>query len=178
MKLRKGADLGYLSVFKGWYKVMPQNVYAVITGTGSYIPTRVIKDEDFLTNEFFDLEGNKIEKSNTEIIQKFEEITGIKERRYVADDMVASDIAYFAARDALESSQIDKESLDCIVVAHNFGDIKIDNKKSDFVPSLASRTKHKLKISNPKTIAFDLPFGCPGWLQGVLSKPEPSKRFL
>lgn len=147
---------------------MPLKHYAVIIGTGSFIPTRVFKDENFLTHEFFDPEGKRIEKSNTEIIQKFEEITGIKERRYVADDIVTSDIAYFAARDALESSQVDKESLDCIVVAHNFGDIRSDNKKSDFVPSLASRTKHKLKISNPKTIAFDLPFGCPGWLQGII----------
>lgn len=46
--------------------------------------------------------------------------------------------------------------------------MKIDNKKSDFVPSLAARIKYKLGIKNPKCIAMDLPFGCPGWLQGII----------
>jgi len=68
----------------------------------------------------------------------------------------------------LESSKIDKESLDYIIVAHNFGDVRADNKRSDFVPSLASRVKQKLGIENPKTIAYDVPFGCPGWLQGMI----------
>ena len=68
----------------------------------------------------------------------------------------------------MESSKTNKESLDYLIVAHNFGDVKDDNKRSDFVPSLASRVKHKLKIENPKTIAYDLPFGCPGWLQAMI----------
>jgi 3-oxoacyl-[acyl-carrier-protein] synthase-3 len=36
------------------------------------------------------------------------------------------------------------------------------------VPCLASRVKHKLQIQNPKCVAFDLLFGCPGWIEGVL----------
>ena len=36
------------------------------------------------------------------------------------------------------------------------------------MPSLAARVKHKLQISNPTCIAYDLPFGCPGWLQGMI----------
>ncbi len=36
------------------------------------------------------------------------------------------------------------------------------------VPSLAARVKHKLRIKNPYTVAFDIPFGCPGWLQGMI----------
>jgi 3-oxoacyl-[acyl-carrier-protein] synthase-3 len=44
----------------------------------------------------------------------------------------------------------------------------LGNVRSDFVPSLAARVKHKLGIINPKTVAYDLPFGCPGWLQGVI----------
>jgi 3-oxoacyl-[acyl-carrier-protein] synthase-3 len=36
------------------------------------------------------------------------------------------------------------------------------------VPSLAARVKHTLEIDNPECVAYDLPFGCPGWLQGVI----------
>ena len=141
---------------------------AVITGTGSYIPSKVVHNRDFLKSEFYDENGKKIEKTNEEIIQKFEQITGITERRYVTDDLLASDIASMAARDALESAQTDAENLDLIIVAHNFGDIRAVNKKTDLVPSLATRIKHHLKIENPNTVAYDLPFGCPGWLQGVI----------
>ncbi|MFC2101080.1 3-oxoacyl-ACP synthase III family protein, partial [Bacteroidota bacterium] len=121
-----------------------------------------------LSNEFYNDLGEKFEDSNDKIIQKFEKITGIKERRYVTDEYVTSDIAYFAAKDALESAKIDKESLDYIIVAHNFGDVRADNKRSDFVPSLSARVKNKLGIENPATIAYDLPFGCPGWTQGII----------
>ena len=142
--------------------------YSVITGTGSYIPTRRISNEDFLEHEFYDTNGRKLEKDNREIIEKFLEITAIEERRYVTDDLVTSDIAYFAAQEAIESAGIEKEELDYVIVAHNFGDIKKAGNSLDIVPSLASRVKHKLKIKNPSTIAYDLPFGCPGWLQGMI----------
>lgn len=141
---------------------------STIIGSGRYIPTRVIKNEDFLDHVFYAQDGTRIPKPNEEIIQQFEQITGIRERRYVTDDLVASDIAFFAGRDALASAQIDGETLDYIIVAHNFGDIREDNRRSEFVPSLASRVKHHLGINNPHTIAYDLPFGCAGWLQGVI----------
>ena len=143
-------------------------IYSVITGTGNYIPSKRIRNEDFLTNEFYDIDGKKFEKTNQEIIDKFLEITTIRERRYVTDDLATSDIAYYAAMDAIRSANIDKEELDYIIVAHNFGDVRNDNKLLDIVPSLAARVKHKLKIQNPYTIAYDLPFGCPGWLQGII----------
>ena len=142
--------------------------HTIIVGTGSYIPTKRFSNEDFLGNEFYDSTGTLIDKTNDEIIEKFERITGIKERRYVTDDLVTSDIAYYAAQDALESSNIDRESLDYIIVAHNFGDVTAENRRSDFTPSIASRVKHKLEIENPYTIAYDLPFGCPGWVQGMI----------
>jgi len=147
---------------------MEKKLYAVIVGTGSYVPTRRVLNSDFLGRTFFDGNGEKLKKSNQETIDKLAEITGIKERRHVADNQVASDIAYLAADDALKSSGIDKESLDYIIVAHNFGDVRFGNVRSDFVPSLASRVKHKLAIANPRTVCYDLPFGCPGWLQGII----------
>lgn len=144
------------------------NLYSVITGTGSYIPSRQIKNEDFISNEFYDEDGEKYDKTNEEIIEKFHQISTIKERRYVRDDVSTSDIAYFAATEAIESSGIDKEKLDYIIVAHNFGDLKNGVKQVDLVPSIAARVKHKLKIKSPHTVAYDVPFGCPGWLQGMI----------
>jgi len=147
---------------------MSEAFYSVIAATGKYIPTRVVKNEEFLKRKFYNASGSQLVKPNMEVIEKFQQITGIVERRYVDDNLVASDIAYFAAKNALESSGINMDDLDYIIVAHNFGDVKKSNPKSDLVPSLAARVKHKLGIINPFTIAFDLPFGCPGWLQGVV----------
>ena len=147
---------------------MSSSIYSIITGTGSYIPTSIIKNEDFLNHEFYEKDGEKIQKSNREIIDKLEEISTISERRYVTEDLVTSDIAFYAAEKALISAKIDQEELDYIIVAHNFGDVSHDNKLIDIVPSLAARVKQKLGIKNPNTVAYDLPFGCPGWLQGVI----------
>ena len=142
--------------------------YAVIAGSGSYIPTRKISNDHFLNHTFYGTDGKKLDKANDEIIRKFKDITGISERRYITDDLVASDIGYFAAERAILSSGIDKETFDYIIVAHNFGDIKEDNRRSDMLPTLASRVKQRLDIKNPNTIAYDLPFGCAGWLQGII----------
>lgn len=147
---------------------MSGNIYSVIAGTGSYIPSKVVKNENFLANEFYDNDGKKLEKPNQEIIDKFLEITTIAERHFISDHKVTSDIAYFSAVEAIESAKIDKEELDYIIVAHNFGDVKKDNKRTDIVPSLAARVKHKLEIKNPGTVAYDITFGCPGWLQAVI----------
>lgn len=142
--------------------------YTIITGSGKYLPSRKIKNSDFLNNEFYDREGVKISKANEAIINTLQKITDIEERRYVEEEYVTSDLAFFAGKDAIESAQIDPENLDYIIVAHNFGDVLKDNQRSDMVPTLAARVKQKLGIHNPYTVAYDLPFGCPGWLQGII----------
>jgi 3-oxoacyl-[acyl-carrier-protein] synthase-3 len=147
---------------------MNSTIYSVITGTGNYIPTKHIRNEDFLFNEFYDADGKRLDKENQEIIDKFFEITTIAERRYVTDNLVTSDIAFFAAIDAIKSADIDKEEIDYIIVAHNFGDLKKNSKLIDIVPCLAARVKCKLEIQNPNTVAYDLLFGCPGWLQAAI----------
>ncbi len=147
---------------------MNSSRYAVIVGSGSYLPTEIIPNSHFLAHKFFDTRGTQLDKSNKEIIDKFEEITGIHERRYVTNDLVASDIGFFAAEQALKSSHVDRESLDYIIVAQNFGNIAQCNHRSECIPSLASRVKQKLGIKNPKTVAYDIPFGCAGWLQAVI----------
>jgi 3-oxoacyl-[acyl-carrier-protein] synthase-3 len=154
---------------------------SIITATGSYIPPAVIPNTHFLNNEFYAKDGQKLERSNADIIKKLQEITEIKERRYVTDDLTTSDIAYMAAKEALEG--IDKESLDGIIVGQNLGDVKAGNIRTDMVPSIASRVKHKLRIKNPYTVAFDIPFGCPGWLQAIIVadyyiKSGDAKRIL
>jgi 3-oxoacyl-[acyl-carrier-protein] synthase III len=142
--------------------------YTVINGTGRYIPEKIIKNDFFLQHKFFEKNGQPIEKPNEEIISKFMEITEIQERRYVEDKHNTSDLGYFSALEAIENAGIDPEELDYIIVAHNFGDVYAGDHKTDMLPSLAARIKHKLGIKNPATIAYDLPFGCPGWLQGVI----------
>jgi 3-oxoacyl-[acyl-carrier-protein] synthase-3 len=142
---------------------------SVIIGTGSYIPTRRLRNEDLVTREFFSDYGQPIEREkNPQVVQKFQKITDISERRYVEDDLVASDIGRMAGERAIEAAGIDPETLDYVVVAHNFGDIRHDNRRTDIVPTLAARVKQGLGIANPDCIAYDLPFGCPGWLQGLI----------
>lgn len=144
------------------------SIWTTIVGTGSYIPERLVANADFLADEFFGPDGKKLAASTRDTISKFEAITGIGARRYVSGDVCTSDIATLAAADALASSSIDKETLDYVIVAHNFGDVAANNRRSDLVPTLAARVKHRLEIVNPRTIAYDLPFGCAGWLQAVI----------
>ena len=139
-----------------------------ITGTGSYIPSTVEKNEDFYNHEFLNADGSKINSPNEIIVDKFKAITGIEERRYIKPELLNSDIAFYAAEKAIANAKIDKESLDYIIVAHNYGDVKPDAEQSDTVPSLASRVKHLLQIKNPKCVGYDLLFGCPGWIEGVI----------
>ena len=148
---------------------MSEDIYTVILAAGSYIPPRKVGNADFLQSEFFEDYGKPYDASKIgTIVKKFEAITDIVERRHVDDDLVTSDMATRAAQKALANSEIDKESLDYIIVAHNFGDIRADNRRSDFVPSLAARVKQNLEIHNPRCVAYDLPFGCAGWLQGAI----------
>ncbi len=140
----------------------------VITGTGSYIPTKIIKNSEFFTYTFFEKDHTPIDKPGESVVEKFKDITGISERRWVEEDLNCSDIAVRAAKEAIKDADIDPETLDHIIVAHNFGDVIKDTIQTDIVPCLAARVKHILGINNPQCIAYDLIFGCPGWLQGII----------
>ena len=139
-----------------------------ISGTGSYIPEIVQDNSKFLDRNFFDNEGNRIETKNEEIIEKFQKITGIRERRYAKDELNTSDIAYLAAKEAIKNSKVNPEKIDYIILAHNFGNASNNSTQVDVFPSLAVRVKNLLKIKNPKGVAYDILFGCPGWLEGVI----------
>jgi 3-oxoacyl-[acyl-carrier-protein] synthase-3 len=139
-----------------------------ITGVGSYIPSHKERNQDFLSHKFLDDSGNPFGAENTDIIEKFKAITGIEERRYATPNQTSSDLAFLAAQNAIEDASLDRETLDYIIVAHNFGDIQYGSIQTDVLPSLATRVKHKLKIKNPNCVAYDLIFGCPGWVEGVI----------
>ncbi len=139
-----------------------------ITGSGSYIPTQVVTNFDFAKHEFLNEDGSAFPYPNDIVAQKFQQITGIEERRYASENQSTSDIAFLASQIAIEDAKIDPETLDYIIFAHNFGNVKQGTIQSDAVPSLASRVKQKLRIKNPKCVAYDLLFGCPGWVEGVI----------
>ncbi|NNK82441.1 MAG: ketoacyl-ACP synthase III [Flavobacteriaceae bacterium] len=139
-----------------------------ITGSGSYIPDAIEKNEDFHQHDFLNTDGSEIEHPNEVIVEKFEAITGIVERRYADSHLTSSDLGALAAQKAIDDANIDPEELDYIIVAHNFGDVIANTIQSDILPCLASRIKHSLRIQNPKCVAYDILFGCPGWVEGVI----------
>jgi len=139
-----------------------------ITGTGSYIPTIVKKNENFLTQTFYNEKKEVFPNSNEIIIKKFKAITGIDERRYLEKGLLSSDIATIAAQKAIDDASINSEDIDYIIVGQNFGDLKQGTNQSDMLPSIASRVKYNLGIKNPNCVAYDVIFGCPGWVEGVI----------
>jgi 3-oxoacyl-[acyl-carrier-protein] synthase-3 len=141
---------------------------SLITGSGSYIPDEVRLNGDFAGAEFYTKDCERITNTTIDIIGKFEKITGIAQRRYAGEDVNASDMAAWAAAAAIEDAGIDPGTIDQLIVAHNFGDVAKLGRQSDAVPSLASRVKRALGIGNPACVAYDLLFGCPGWVQGMI----------
>ena len=139
-----------------------------ITGSGCFIPSVVQGNSAFIDYSFLDNNGSKFEIDNNTIIEKFNSITGIEERKYIAPELNTSDIACQAALKAIKDAKLDPETLDYITVAHNFGDISSNSKQIDTLPSLASRVKAKLKIQNPSCVAYDILFGCPGWVEAMI----------
>ncbi len=113
---------------------------AKITGTGSYVPQKV------LTN--FDLE-KMVETSDEWITER----TGIKERRVSADDEATSDLAIAAARKALDNSGTDPKDIELIMVGTSSPDM--------LFPSTACIVQEKLGAVN--AAAFDASAACSGF---------------
>ena len=144
------------------------NIKTVITGTGCYIPPVIKKNRDFIAQDFYGEDAKPITTPTPEIVEKFREITGIEERRYATEEMNSSDMAIIAAQLAIKDSGIDPEELDQVIMAHNFGNVIKHTIQTDVLPALASRVKHGLGIKNPNCVAYDILFGCPGWVQGLI----------
>ena len=139
-----------------------------ITGTGCCIPSISIDNADFSSHDFLNSDGTPFKHANDIVIEKFKAITGIGARRYAENCLNTSDLGFLAAEKAITDAGIDKEELDYIIFAHNFGDVAHGQSQGDTLPSLASRVKHLLRIKNNRCIAYDLLFGCPGWIEGVV----------
>ena len=141
---------------------------SVITGTGCYIPSLIKLNSQFAEHPFYSESNVPLETNPLEVVEKFRQITGIEERRYADSNLNTSDIASIAAKKAIEDSDVDIETIDQVILAHNFGNVLKNTIQTDAVPSLANRVKHDLGIHNPDCIAYDILFGCPGWLQGLI----------
>lgn len=139
-----------------------------IIGVGNYIPSETITNLFFDNHIFLNEQGVLLKENNASITEKLKKITGIEERRYAHHSQVTSDLGVIAAQLAIENAGIDPETLEYIIFAHNFGDVRFGTVQSDMVPSLAARVKHLLKIRNNFCVAYDLLFGCPGWIEGVI----------
>jgi 3-oxoacyl-[acyl-carrier-protein] synthase-3 len=117
---------------------------ARITGTGSYLPSKV------LTN--FDLE-KFLDTSDEWIISR----TGIRERRVAAEGEFTSDLATSAARAALEMAGVKAEEIDLVIVGTITGDFPW--------PATACLVQHNLGAR--KAAAFDISAACSGFVYAL-----------
>lgn len=142
---------------------------SIITATGSVLPARKITNDFFNNNQFYKKDGTLNPKPGSEVTKKLKEISGITERRFLNDDQDSVDLLVAACSKVLEGSSIDKNSLDAVIVAHNSGNM-LPNTKGIYVavPNLSSILKNRLNITNHECVAYDILFGCPGWLQAVI----------
>jgi 3-oxoacyl-[acyl-carrier-protein] synthase-3 len=113
----------------------------VIAGTGSYVPDKVVTNEDMA----------KIVDTNDEWILTR---TGICERRFASDEEAASDLGIEASRRALADAGMDASELDAILVATCSGDM--------IFPNTASIIQHA--IGARKAFCLDLSAACSGFI--------------
>ena len=113
-----------------------------LAGIGAYTPAKLVG------NSGFDFEG--VDESY------IEKVTGIRERRWV-DGETTSDMAYAAAKEALENAKLDSADLDMIILATTTPDMPL--------PATACLIQQKLGCRDIP--AFDLQAACSGWLYGL-----------
>lgn len=120
-----------------------------IKGFGAYSPERVI------TNEHFE----SYLETTDEWITK---MTGIKERRFAAEDEDTSDLAYEAAVRAIDDSGLSKDEIDMIIVATSTGDMPF--------PSVATTLQHRLGLN--KVPSMDQLAACTGFIYSVITAQQ------
>lgn len=120
-----------------------------ILGTGTYVPNKVLTNQDL---------EKMVDTSDEWIVTR----TGIRERRISGEDEAASDLAYQAAQKALEMSGITADQLDLIIVATVTPDTAF--------PSTANILQDRLGAT--KAAAFDLAAACTGFLYGIATASQ------
>ena len=123
---------------------MASRIAVGIAGTGSYVPERVVP------NRYFE---SLVDTSDEWIEQR----TGIRERRFAADDQATSDLALEASKRALESAGVKPEELDLIVL----GTLTPDY----LLPSTACLIQDRLGAT--RAGAFDVNAACTGFLTAM-----------
>jgi len=112
---------------------------SVILGSGSYLPDYSRPNSYFENSEFYNPDGSKFPSDIKEIVSKFHAITGIEERTVLNSDMHTSDMGTIASQNAIKAAGINKEEIDQIIVAHNFGDTGVENSTPNQMPTIASK---------------------------------------
>ena len=119
-------------------------VYSKIVGTGSYLPERVVTNQEL----------EKIVDTNDEWIVSR---TGIRERHYAADDQNASDLALIACQRAMQAAGVTATDIDLIIVGTSTPDMVF--------PATACILQDKLGIK--QGFAFDIQAVCAGFVYGL-----------
>lgn len=132
-------------------KMKLEKVYAKIKGAGKFLPEKVLTNDDL----------EKIVETNDEWITKR---VGIKERRVTEKDVFTSDIAAFAAENALKNAEMTAEEIDLIIVATLSPDT--------YTPSVACIVQDKIGAVN--ATAFDMNAACTGFVFALTT----AKQFI
>jgi 3-oxoacyl-[acyl-carrier-protein] synthase-3 len=114
-----------------------------VISTGKYVPKKILTNQDL---------EKMVETSDEWITSR----TGIKERR-IAENETATDMAYFAAREALKNSNLDKDDIDLIIVASITGE--------QMTPSVANHVQKMLNIK--QCMSFDVNAACTGYVYAL-----------
>ncbi len=118
--------------------------YARIVGTGSYLPEKLVTNDDLA----------KLVDTNDEWIVSR---TGIRERHYAAENESASDLALVAAQRAMLAAQVSASEIDLIIVATSTPDMVF--------PATACILQDKLGVK--QCIAFDVQAVCAGFVYAL-----------
>ena len=123
---------------------MTDRIFSRIAGTGSYLPEKVLTNDDL----------SKIVDTNDEWIAAR---TGIRERHVVAEGETTSDLAYHAATRAMEAAGVDAGEIDLIVLGTTTPDL--------IFPSTACLLQHRLGANGCP--AFDVNAACSGFIYAL-----------
>jgi len=119
-------------------------IYSKITAVGGYLPLNILTNKDL----------EKLLDTSDEWIVT---MTGIKERHIIGPDETTSDMAYKASLDAIQSSKINPQEIDLIIIATTTPD--------KIFPSTACSVQNKLGIG--ECPAFDIQAVCSGFIYAL-----------